>query len=171
MRRAILWTVGFLGCANLARAQMISPKDFAYEQLAITAAAAPAYRFSLPLNVYQNTFHEDLADLRVFNADGIAVPFSLSRPAAQALIHKAPVALPLFPLFMRAPGFSSMAFTSPSTLLVLPSICRRKRRPHKRWCAAISSRCACSRFSAVGIATRLARCGSRIHGAPQHRSE
>lgn len=98
MRRAILWTVGFLGCANLARAQMISPKDFAYEQLTISTEAAPAYRFSLPLNVYQNTFHEDLADLRVFNADGIAVPFSLSRPAMQAPIHRAPIALPLFPL-------------------------------------------------------------------------
>jgi hypothetical protein len=97
MRLAILSLVGLLCCSNLAQAQT-SPKDFAYEQLAISAEAAPAYRFALPLNVYQNTFREDLADLRVFNADGIAVPFSLSRPAAQAPIHQAPVALPLFPL-------------------------------------------------------------------------
>ena len=97
MRLAILSLVGLLCCSNLAQAQT-SPKDFAYEQLAISAEAAPAYRFALPLNVYQNTFREDLADLRVFNADGIAVPFSLSRPTAQAPIHQAPVALPLFPL-------------------------------------------------------------------------
>jgi Protein of unknown function (DUF3999) len=98
MRRASLWTVGLLSFGNLAQAQMVSPKDFAYEQLAISTEAAPAYRFSLPLNVYQNTVHEDLADLRVFNADGIAVPFSLSRPTAQPPIHQTPVALPLFPL-------------------------------------------------------------------------
>jgi hypothetical protein len=93
----MLWLVGLIGCSNLAQAQ-VSPKDFAYEQLAISTEAAPAYRFSLPLSVYQNTFREDLADLRVFNADGIAVPFSLSRPTAQSPILQAPIALPLFPL-------------------------------------------------------------------------
>lgn len=97
MRRAILSLLGLLGCSNLAQAQT-SPKDFAYEQLAIASETAPAYRFVLPLNVYQNTFNDDLADLRVFNADGVAVPFSLSRPAVQSPIHQAPVALPLFPL-------------------------------------------------------------------------
>jgi len=89
---------GLLTFANLVQAQTISPRDFAYGQLAIPARDAAAYRFALPLTVYQDTFREDLGDLRVFNAEGVAVPFSLSRPIPLALIHKAPVAVPLFPL-------------------------------------------------------------------------
>jgi hypothetical protein len=90
---------GLLSCCScLVRAQVTSPRDFAYEQLAIPARDAAAYRFALPLSVYQNTFREDLGDLRIFNAEGAVVPFSLSRPVAQSLIHKTPIALSLFPL-------------------------------------------------------------------------
>jgi hypothetical protein len=98
MNRVVLWIGGLLACASLAQGQAISPKDFAYGQMAIPARAAAAYRFPLPLAVYQNTVREDLADLRVFNAEGVVVPFSLSRPAAQSLIYKTPIAVPLFPL-------------------------------------------------------------------------
>jgi Protein of unknown function (DUF3999) len=89
---------GLLSCSCLVHAQVISPRDFAYGQSAIPAHDAAAYRFVLPLSVYQNTFREDLGDLRVFNAEGAVVPFSLSRPVAQSLSHKTPVALSLFPL-------------------------------------------------------------------------
>jgi Protein of unknown function (DUF3999) len=89
---------GLLIYSNLLHAQVNSPRDFAYGQLVIPARDAAAYRFALPLTVYQNTFREDLGDLRVFNADGGVVPFSLSRPAAQSLIHKTPIAVPMFPL-------------------------------------------------------------------------
>ena len=34
----------------------------------------------------------------MFNAEGVVVPFSLSRPGAQSLIHKSPVAVSMFPL-------------------------------------------------------------------------
>jgi len=98
MNRVVLSIAGLLACVNLAQGQVISPKDFAYGQMAIPARDAAAYRFPLPLAVYQNTFREDLADLRVFNAEGGVVPFSLSRPAAQSLIHKTAIAVPLFPL-------------------------------------------------------------------------
>jgi Protein of unknown function (DUF3999) len=87
-----------LAYSGLVHAQAMSPQDFAYGQVAIPAHDAAAYRFPLPLTVYQNTFREDLGDLRVFNADGVVVPFSLSRPAAQSLIHQTPIALPMFPL-------------------------------------------------------------------------
>ena len=93
----MLCLFGLLTCSSLTQAQVISPRDFAYAQLAIPARDAAAYRFSLPLAVYQNTF-QDLRDLRVFNAEGVVVPYSLSRPAAQSGTHKAPIALPLFPL-------------------------------------------------------------------------
>jgi hypothetical protein len=98
MNRVVLWIMGLLACSNLAQGRTTSPKDFAYGQLAIPARDAAAYRFPIPLAVYQNTYREDLADLRVFNAEGVVVPFSLSRPVTQASSHKAPIAVPLFPL-------------------------------------------------------------------------
>jgi Protein of unknown function (DUF3999) len=39
-----------------------------------------------------------LSDLRVFNAEGAVVPFSLSRPVAQSPVKKDSLPLPLFPL-------------------------------------------------------------------------
>jgi Protein of unknown function (DUF3999) len=98
MNRTVLWILGLLINSSLTHAQVLVPRDFAYGQMALPAEDATAYRLSLPLAVYQNTVQEDLADLRVFNAAGIVVPFSLSRPAAQTASHQAPVALPLFPL-------------------------------------------------------------------------
>ncbi|HEY6621583.1 MAG TPA: DUF3999 domain-containing protein [Steroidobacteraceae bacterium] len=97
MSRVLYGLCALLSYSSL-QAQAVSPRDFAYGQFAIPARDAAAYRFALPLNVYQNTFREDLGDLRVFNAEGVVVPFSLSRPAAQSLIHKTPIAVPMFPL-------------------------------------------------------------------------
>jgi len=98
MSRVRYCLFGLLAYSSLIQAQAISPRDFAYGQLAIPARDAAAYRFALPLSVYQNTVREDLGDLRVFNAEGVTVPFSLSRPAAQSLIHKTPIAVTMFPL-------------------------------------------------------------------------
>ena len=98
MSRMTYCIFGLMVYSNLLHAQVTSPRDFAYGQLAIPARDAAAYRFALPLTVYQNTFREDLGDLRVFNADGGVVPFSLSWPAAQSLIHKTPIAVSMFPL-------------------------------------------------------------------------
>jgi hypothetical protein len=98
MSRVFVSLFGLLSLATLAQAQTTLPRDFAYGQMAIPARDAAAYRFALPLTVYQDTFREDLGDLRVFNAEGVVVPFSLSRPIPQTLIHKAPLAVPLFPL-------------------------------------------------------------------------
>jgi uncharacterized protein DUF3999 len=93
MARALLFLM-----SSLAQAQVISPKEFAYGQLAIPTREAAAYRIPLPLTVYRNTFLADLGDFRVFNAEGVVVPFSLSRPTAQSGSHQAPMALPMFPL-------------------------------------------------------------------------
>jgi hypothetical protein len=102
MKRTISGILGLWFLSSTVQAQAISPRDFAYVQVAISQHDAAAYRFPLPLAVYQNTFSEELSDLRVFDAEGIVAPFSLSRPAAQSGIHKAPVALPLFPLHQGA---------------------------------------------------------------------
>jgi hypothetical protein len=84
--------------SSIVQAQTLAPQDFAFGLPVTTTQAAAAYRFPVPLAVYQNSYREDLGDLRLFNERGVAVPFSLNRPAAPAQIHKPAVALPLFPL-------------------------------------------------------------------------
>ena len=98
MSKVTYGLVALLSYSSLVQAQATSPNEFAYGQVAIPAQDAAAYRFPLPVNVYQNTFREDLSDLRVFNVDGAVVPFSLSRSAAQTLIHQTPVPVPMFPV-------------------------------------------------------------------------
>jgi hypothetical protein len=98
MNRAVLALFGFLWSSGLLQAQSLSPQDFAFGLPVITTKDAAAYRFPLPLAVYQSTWRDDLGDIRVFNARGEAVPFSLLRPTAQLPAHQVAQAVPLFPL-------------------------------------------------------------------------
>jgi hypothetical protein len=79
------------------QAETLTPLDFAFGMPIIPAKEAAAYRLSLSLPVYQNS-RADLSDLRVFNAGGIAVPFTLSRPVAPSPARAHGTELPLFPL-------------------------------------------------------------------------
>ncbi len=74
-----------------------SPQDFAYRMQVLAGADAAAYRLTLPLVVYQKIAHPDLSDIRVFNASGEQVPFTIER-APPTSIADAATALPLFPL-------------------------------------------------------------------------
>ena len=98
MRRLILALTAMSALSSTPQVQALSPRDFAYSQIVTPDHEASAYRFSVPLSAYQNTFSADLADLRVFNADGVAVPYALSQPAVQAATGEAPSNVPLFPL-------------------------------------------------------------------------
>ena len=98
MKRAAGLMVGLCFGSSMVQALPLLPHDFAFGLPVITTQEAAAYRFSLPLTVYQDSVREDLGDIRLFNAGGVAVPFSLRRPAVQAPIHKAAIALPVFPL-------------------------------------------------------------------------
>ncbi len=98
MNPAFLWISGFLLGPGMAQALTLGPQDFAFGLPVITTQDAAAYRFALPTAVYQSTYRKDLGDIRMFNAQGDAVPFSLLRPMAQSPVHKAPLPLPLFPL-------------------------------------------------------------------------
>jgi Protein of unknown function (DUF3999) len=101
-----LGLLGLLACLSPAWGQQTSPRDFAYGQAVLpsreaavdSAGDAAAYRFALPLMVYQNTAREDLGDLRVFNAEGAVIAYSLSRPTTRSNPSQASVELPLFPL-------------------------------------------------------------------------
>jgi hypothetical protein len=66
--------------SSVVQAVPLSPRDFAFGLPVITTQEAAAYRFPLPLTVYQDSVREDLGDIRLFNAGGVVVPFSLRRP-------------------------------------------------------------------------------------------
>jgi Protein of unknown function (DUF3999) len=98
VKRAAGFIAALLFGSSMVEALPLSPRDFAFGLPVITTQEAAAYRFSLPLSVYQDSVRKDLGDIRLFNAGGVAVPFSLLRPARQASIHKPAIALPVFPL-------------------------------------------------------------------------
>ncbi len=54
-----------------------SPREYAFGLSLDTSTASPWYRVMLPLSVYQQSTSPDLRDVRVFNQEGEAVPFSL----------------------------------------------------------------------------------------------
>jgi hypothetical protein len=80
VKRAVGFVIAVIFGSSTVEALALSPHDFAYGLPVITTQEAAAYRFSLPLSVYQDSVREDLGDVRLFNAGGVAVPFSLLRP-------------------------------------------------------------------------------------------
>jgi hypothetical protein len=91
---AVLLLSWAVSCAAAA----VTPQDFAYGMPILATELAPAYRVQLPVDVYKVSVH-DLGDVRVFNANGEAVPYVIERRDARADGAGAPAqALPLFPL-------------------------------------------------------------------------
>ncbi|MFA5940924.1 MAG: DUF3999 domain-containing protein [Sinimarinibacterium sp.] len=66
----------------LAPAGAIEPEDFASGIELATTTPRPLLELSLPDAVYGGVTRADLADLRVFNAEGLAVPHALCAAAA-----------------------------------------------------------------------------------------
>jgi Protein of unknown function (DUF3999) len=75
----------------------LTPQDFAYGMMVQVSQDAAAYRVPLPVAVYQTAVRHDLGDLRVYNAQGEIVPYSLERPDARTSVGQ-PTRLPLFHL-------------------------------------------------------------------------
>jgi len=76
----------------------LTPQDFAYGMAITTPAPAEAYRLTIPFEVYTKIAHDDLRDLRVFNARGELVPYELQPAPDKPATGLAGPALPLFPL-------------------------------------------------------------------------
>ncbi|MGA2188097.1 MAG: DUF3999 domain-containing protein [Steroidobacteraceae bacterium] len=98
MKRRVGWLLTLVTVPLFGNAADLSPQDFAFGLPVLTEKDAAVYRFALPLSVYQDTVRDDLGDLRLFNAQGEAVPYSLLRRAPPSETHQAATALPLFPL-------------------------------------------------------------------------
>lgn len=71
-----------------------------------TPGGATWYRFDLPLPVHLRAHDVALRDLRVFNGDGAAVPYSISLAAAEPQDTERVAELRRFPLFAAASGSS-----------------------------------------------------------------
>lgn len=71
-----------LACAAAAAAaaDALKPTDFAFGRWLEVERPAAIYGLALPLAVYENAVHEDLADLRVFDAAGEPVAHGLRIP-------------------------------------------------------------------------------------------
>jgi hypothetical protein len=93
---AILGVVAVTGLP--AAAAELSPQDFAYEVPIATPGSGAAYRLPIPLEIYRNVAHEDLSDVRVFNARGEVVPYEIETPAPRPVARTPGQSLPLFPL-------------------------------------------------------------------------
>ena len=98
MTRPAIGALALLSCAHFAAAADVSLSGFAFGMQVITAADGSAYRVTLPVGIYQDAVREDLADIRVFNANGEVVPYSVNRPPARTSTHDSAIALPLFAL-------------------------------------------------------------------------
>lgn len=87
-----------VGAAGWGHAADLGPHDFAYGLPIRITGAGTAYHLTLPLEVYRNTSHEDLSDLRVFNAQGEVVPYEVRAVAGKPSAPTQGQSLVFFPL-------------------------------------------------------------------------
>jgi hypothetical protein len=99
MKRVIA-TIGMLvGAAAYSQSpKSLRPNDFAYGLEIQTGADASVYELELPLQLYQRMARADMGDMRVFNAAGEIVPYSLRFKQAAVQQETRFTQLPLFPL-------------------------------------------------------------------------
>ena len=95
---SVMLTLIFATVPFLSTAGDLSLQDFAYAIPITTPGPASAYRIAIPLDVYRNVAHEDLRDVRVFNARGEAVPYELQDSPPKPVIRSQGPSLPVFPL-------------------------------------------------------------------------
>jgi hypothetical protein len=92
-----LW---FLAALVAVAAHAERPDDYAFGVPLTPGAAAAFHRVALPAVVYEGVVHPDLADLRVFNADGEVVPYAFVPRRAVPTERPPAIALPMFPLWV-----------------------------------------------------------------------
>ncbi|MBS1158384.1 MAG: hypothetical protein H6R15_803 [Proteobacteria bacterium] len=76
----------------------LQPENFAHRGKLATVGSGPFHQLVLPLAVYQGSARPDLADLRVFNARGEALPHALLRSEARSESQATTSPVPFFPL-------------------------------------------------------------------------
>lgn len=99
--------------ANGETAQL-RPIDFAYGMTLQGDGEGALYAFELPEDVYRNTVHSDLGDMRIFNGNNEVVPHLLQHDTVDEE-RQQPVMLPFYPLFA-----DEMAGKGETTLRIVP---------------------------------------------------
>ncbi|AGI26456.1 hypothetical protein H681_22945 [Pseudomonas sp. ATCC 13867] len=84
--------------AGTAVGAVPTPADFANRVPLEVAGKGPWYRLQLPIEVLFGARHGDLRDLRIFNAEGEALPYSLRTGAASEKHVRSEVQARIFPL-------------------------------------------------------------------------
>ena len=105
MKTLLALILGALLATSAAAQTTPRPEDFAYRTVIDTNGAGPFHQLALPLAVYEGVTSAGLADLRVFNGQGEALPYALLRSESQTVSHQIESAAPFFPL--PAPGKAS----------------------------------------------------------------
>lgn len=76
----------------------LEPKHFRVTRPIVTTSEGGIFRVDLPEDVYRSVTHEDLRDLRVFNASGQAVPASFRRTSGQSVLETSSRSLTFYPV-------------------------------------------------------------------------
>ncbi len=97
----ILHALIALALALPALAAEPKPEDFAARFELATQGAGPHFRVPLTADVIRFSQSPDLADLRVFNAAGEALPFALTAPPSAETPRETPLPLPVYPIEAR----------------------------------------------------------------------
>jgi hypothetical protein len=87
-----------LSLPALASAAAPTLKDFAFGLIVVPEAGLPLQELPLPDEVFEGVLRADLADLRVFNAEGSVVPHAFCAPLAPSSGGVREQALPVFVL-------------------------------------------------------------------------
>ncbi|MBO3278008.1 DUF3999 domain-containing protein [Pseudomonas schmalbachii] len=91
---AALFCAGFLNAGAAAE----NPADFASQVPLAVSGTGPWYRLQLPIEVQLAARHADLRDLRVFNAEDEALPYSLRAGTARQSETRLEATARVFPL-------------------------------------------------------------------------
>lgn len=89
---------GSIACASATQAAQDRPQDYAWRMQLTPAAGAGLNRLQLPREVYLHARTQELADLRIFDADGKAQAFAIGAPAAQVATERRQIAARIFPV-------------------------------------------------------------------------
>ena len=81
-----------------AYSDALSPGDFAEGLEVVPVGDAPVQRIELPMAVYAGTVRSDMGDLRVFDAAGAPMPYSLVERSSPLVEENGFVPLAMFPL-------------------------------------------------------------------------
>lgn len=114
MKTSLALILATLLASATATETTLRPERFAQRNAINLDGAGPFHQLVLPLAVYQGVSDPGLADLRVFNGRGEALPYALLRHEAPGEAQRSEVAAPFFPLLVPSrgsPGDGDLAVT------------------------------------------------------------